>query len=238
MVSGLVQVGRLPSPAQDAPREARWRGTPRLVADLEQVRRSVRNAPALSRAPATCRRRHAGKTRSPPYPTPARYSPCAGAVRPASDRGRPVEKRNERRHRPPAATDLEHRPDQHPDHLAHERVRLDPELEHLALGTAVLPPRREHDPREPLVIGLGRRERGEVVNPDQSRRALRQRRNIEPVRPPQRPPGLEHAPRPSSQNPIAVSPAGGVAPRVEPVSDRNTRNRRHIVRQQRIQRPQ
>ena len=75
-------------------------------------------------------------TRSPPYPTPARYSPCAGAVRPAADRGRPASSstKSATDRRPPA--DLEHRPHQHPVHLAHERVGLDPELQHVGAGPA------------------------------------------------------------------------------------------------------
>ncbi len=41
----------------------------------------------------------------------------------------PRQQLGKRRHRPPPAGDLEHRPHQHPVHLAHERVGLDPELQ-------------------------------------------------------------------------------------------------------------
>ncbi len=211
-------------------------------------------------------------TRSPPYPAPAKYSPCAGAVRPAAERGRPREQLDERRHRPPAAAHLQHRPDQRPDHLAHERVRLYPKLQeiagahpvagvhtlasvhtlagahtgaqtpagphtHTGAHSATPPVRRVHLAREPDVLGLRGRERREVVDAHQRRRAGLQRVHVQPVRPPQRPPSFEHAPRAPHEYPVAVRPARGVPPRVEPVIGRDTRQRRDIRGQQRVQRP-
>src|SRR5215212_5639186 len=85
----------------------------------------------------------------------------------------------------------EHRPHEDPDHVAHEGVRLYPEREHVA---GLLDPLRvEHVPLEPDVIGVGGRERGEVVAAGERRRACVERIPVEPPRPPQRALLLERA---------------------------------------------
>ena len=67
----------------------------------------------------------------------------AGQVQAVGRRGAPglrarpaLEQRREGLGRAPAARHLEHRPDQHAVHVAHEGVRLDPELEHVARPSA------------------------------------------------------------------------------------------------------
>src|SRR4051794_1510521 len=86
---------------------------------------------------------------------------------------RAFEQLRERSQRPPPAGDLEHRAHEHPVHLAHERVGLDVELEHVALGP---PPSRPRDEAlEAHVVGLGRREGREVVLATQERGAALQR---------------------------------------------------------------
>ena len=102
------------------------------------------------------------------YPTPARYRPCGGRRDPRlGTRPRPRSKRarTDRTERRPRA-DLEHRPHQHPVHVAHERVGLDPELQQ-AVGSGLRSRTRQHVALEAHVVGLGRRERGEVVGADQ-----------------------------------------------------------------------
>ena len=88
---------------------------------------------------------------------------------------------------------LEHRPDQDPDHVAHERVGLDPEGEHVA--RLLDPLGAEHVALEAHVVGLGRREGGEVVGADERRGAGVERVAVERPRPPERPPLLERARR-------------------------------------------
>ena len=97
-----------------------------------------------------------------------------------------VEQRREVLERPPPLGDLQHRPDEHAVHVAHERVGLDLEREHVAV---LDPARRQQVAREARVVGLGRRERGEVVLARAAARrtraaASRSRR----ARPQQRPP--------------------------------------------------
>ena len=83
-----------------------------------------------------------------------RYSPCAGAVAPASVRGLP---RAAARARGPRASS---RRASH--HVAQERVGGDLERDH---GLAELdPPRRPNRPHEGAMVRLGRRERAEVVH--------------------------------------------------------------------------
>ena len=101
-----------------------------------------------------------------------------GAVSPARSRGAPPsrDRKSSSVRRPPA--DLEHRPDQHPDHAAHEGVGLDPELEHPALPQdrgLLVPLGAEDVPLEADVLGLGGREGGEVVRPAQRVGAARER---------------------------------------------------------------
>ena len=69
--------------------------------------------------------------------------------------------------RPPATSSIVR--DEDAVHVAHERVGLDPELEQVAVALATR--RREHVALEAHVVGLGGRERGEVVRARQRRGA-------------------------------------------------------------------
>ena len=95
---------------------------------------------------------------------------------PASARGRPSSRAREALDGAPPRGDLEHRPDEHAVHVAHERVRLDVELEHVA---GPLPAGVEHVALEALVAAACGREGGEVVRAPQERRAGPQRRLVE-----------------------------------------------------------
>ena len=98
-------------------------------------RRHYVAAPARHRNP-----RRPGTARAPARSAP----PRTAAAPPAARRTTPRPSAGHPRH-------LEHRPDQHPVHLAHERVGLDPELEHVAARRRP-PVRGEHLPREALVL--------------------------------------------------------------------------------------
>jgi hypothetical protein len=132
-------------------------------------------------------------------------------VAPASSRGRqPLEGGD----RAAPAGDLEHRPDQHAVHLAHERVGLDPELEHVA----VAPPRgRHHVTLEAPVVGVGRREGGEVVRAAQRRRACLERPEVDRMRPPERAARLERRRRRPREHAVEVGAADGVVASAEAV---------------------
>ena len=110
-------------------------------------------------------------------------------MRPASRaRARPRAARAKSQAAAPAG-DLEHRADEDAVHVAHERVGLDVELEDVAVA---LPAARRDVALEALVVGLGRREGGEVVRCRRSAaRAGVQRRLVDAVRPPQRAAALE-----------------------------------------------
>ena len=133
---------------------------------------------------------------------------------------------------------LEHRPDQHPDHVSHERVGLDPELQHAArkpLGGGIgAPLGAQHPPLEAHVLGLGRREGREVVLADDQRRAAFEPGGIQRVRPPKRPAELERVSHRCGMDPVAVGARAGVAPGVEAVRGLGRRDHRDLARQQRV----
>ena len=161
----LVTVGRLVAPpsadaccSERVSREIRgFVANPRhrivaLLLQLEQRRPSYPTPPGTARAPA-----------------PSGPPPTAAGPRAAPRTTRPIA----------APGHLEHRPDEHTVHVAHERVGLDPELEQLSVGAAPAPVRREHVPREADVVGVGRRERGEVVRPDERASTRPQRLDVD-----------------------------------------------------------
>ena len=173
-----------------------------------------------------------------PIPDPDQSQPVRRRRRPRLRPRPPLEQRDERRQGPPPTPHLEHRPDQHPVHVTHERVGLDPELEHVGPLHPSPPVRAEHVPGEADVLGLGRGERGEVVGPHQGASARRQQPQIDPVGPVQRPPGLQRARRRPRQHPVAIRPRGRIPPGIEIRRIRQrARQHRNIPRQQRIQRP-
>ncbi len=79
--------------------------------------------------------------------------------------------------------ELEHRPDERSHHVPEEAVRGDGEVQALAVA---LPCRREHRPGEDLVLGLGRRERAEVVLSQEQRGRRYERVDIGRSRPAKR----------------------------------------------------
>ena len=78
---------------------------------------------------------------------------------------------------------LEHRPDERSHHVTEEAVRGDGEDQALAVA---LPCRREHCPGETLVLGLGRRERAEVVLTRDVRGGRGRGSLVDRARPPER----------------------------------------------------
>jgi hypothetical protein len=117
--------------------------------------------------------------------------------------------------------------------VAQERVGLDPELQQIA---PLPPPGAEHVALEAHVVGLGGRERGEVVPPLQQFRAGVQRVTLHPPRPPQGAPVLEGRPLAAVQDAVAVRARARVAAGVEAVGRRRAAYHRDVVRQQRVQR--
>jgi hypothetical protein len=101
--------------------------------------------------------------------------------------------------------------------VAHEGVGGDPEREAVAV---VLPAGVEHDALEAHVVGLGRRERREVVRAGEQRGARVQRVAVELVRPVQRAAVLERARRGPVEHAEAVGPAARVEAGVEAVGHR------------------
>src|SRR5215207_9292039 len=128
---------------------------------------------------------------------------------------------------------LEHRPDQHPDHVAHKSVGLDPEREHV-LGL-LDPPGAQHVAAEAHVVRLGGREGGEVVSAEKCSRTGIERVAVERARPPERAPLLERARRAARVEAIAVGPRAGVAAGVETVARGFAGERGHVRGQQRVQ---
>src|SRR5215213_1212461 len=128
---------------------------------------------------------------------------------------------------------LQHRPDQHADHVAHECVGLDPEREDVA---GLLDPLGAEDVAlEAHVVRLGRRECGEVVRAGERRCAAVERVAVEWLRPPERPPLLERAGRGARVKAVAVGARARVAAGVEAVGGRIARERRDVGGQQRVQ---
>ena len=105
----------------------------------------------------------------------SRYSPWAAAVSPASLRGRPPSRSGESVDRRPPRGDAEHRAHQHPHHVAHEAVGLDPELERAVAGVDPLRQRARRRSNRLWVVWV-RREGGEVVRARQQRGARVQAR--------------------------------------------------------------
>ena len=135
-----------------------------------------------------------------------------------------------------ARGDLEHRPDQDPDHAAHEGVGGDPEAEHVA--GLLRPGGGEDQPLEMDVIGLGRGEGGEVVAAEQRRRAGVEALAVDPVRPPQRPAALERAGRAAGQQPVVVAARDRVAAGVEALGGRCGGGDREVARADAVEPPQ
>ena len=93
----------------------------------------------------------------------------------------------------------------------------------------------EHDPLESHVVGLGRREGGEVVLARPARSAqARSAPDVERVGPVQRPPALEGAARATGQHPVDVGAAGRVAAGVEAGGGGRALDHRDVVGQQRV----
>src|SRR5215212_6481748 len=128
---------------------------------------------------------------------------------------RPVEQFLEALDAEAPAPDREHRPHEHANHVAHERVRLDPEGEHV-LGLAH-PLGAEDIALEPHVVGLGWSERGEVVRPDEHRRTSIERRRVERARDMEGIRTLERRRHRSAQDPVSIRPRARVPARVEPI---------------------
>ena len=119
----------------------------------------------------------------PADPVQARLVTHSGQVEPVRRRRAPrlrarapLEQPRERLQAAAPLGHLEHRPHQDAVHVAHERVGLDVELEHVA---GALPAGAEHVALEALVVGVGGREGGEVVRPG----AAAPRRRAAPPRP-------------------------------------------------------
>jgi hypothetical protein len=93
------------------------------------------------------------------------------------------------------------------------RVRLDPELEHIAIGA---PRGGENVPLEADVVCLRRREGGEVVRATQGRGARVERVEVDPVWPVERGAALVRAARAAHEDAVAVGATARVAARVEP----------------------
>ncbi len=85
------------------------------------------------------------------------------------------------------------------------------------------------------MVGLRRRERREVVGPDERFRARRQQPHIHPPRPVQCAPPHQRPSRGPRQHPVAVRARGCVPPRVKPLVGSRAGQYRHVVGQQRIQ---
>ena len=193
-------------------------------------------APVTSRVHAAAGRgagaRGAGRgRRSAQRAAPARAP--ARSCRPRA-RARPRAAPRTPRSFAPAARDLEHRADEHAVHVAQEHVGLDPELEQLAVAAATR--RARTSQRNQRVLGLGRRERREVVAAARAPRAhCGERVAVDRARPPERAPALEHAARAPREHAVAVGPAGRVAARVEALAARARREHRDVVGEQRVQ---
>src|SRR5918995_618927 len=113
-----------------------------------------------------------------------------------------------------AAGHLQHGPDEHAVHVAHERVRLDPEDEQLTLA---LPARRDDVAAEALVVRVRGREGREVVRADERAGAGLQRRQVGVVGPPQRPRPLERRGRRPGEHAVEVGAGERVVARGEAV---------------------
>ena len=98
------------------------------------------------------------------------------------------------------------------------------------------PARQQQVAREARVVGLGRRERREVVLAGQQRGARVQQVAVQAARPEQRPPRLERRPLATGEHAVAVRAAERVPARVKALRSLHTRPHRHIGRQQRVQR--
>src|SRR5215207_2117740 len=85
----------------------------------------------------------------------------------------------------PFGWELEHRPDQRPDHVPQEAVGGDLELEHVV---SVDPAGLRNLALEDSVVGLARRERAEVVSAGEERGRLVQLGSVDRSRIPPRPP--------------------------------------------------
>src|ERR671915_1506347 len=136
--------------------------------------------------------------------------------------------------KPLRADAVQHRSHQHAHHVPHERVGLDDEGQHvLAL---VDPLRPHHVALEAHVVGLGRREGGEVTPAEELGGARVERRAVERARPPERPVALERAADPAGQHAVAVGAALRVAAGVEPIRGRLARQHADVARQHTVQR--
>jgi hypothetical protein len=99
---------------------------------------------------------------------------------------------------------LEHGADEDPVHVAHEALGFDLEGQHVAVAG---PAGAVDRALEALVVGLRRREGGEVVRAGQGGRARVQRVLVEAVRPPEGLAALEGRRRSAGEDAVAVGPA-------------------------------
>src|SRR5215207_6118232 len=116
---------------------------------------------------------------------------------------------------PVLAPAFQHRSDQHAHHVAHERVRLDHEGQHVL--TLLDPFGPEHVAGEAHMVGVGGRERREVVRPGEGGGVGVKRGSVERAGPPQRATPLEGAWCPAGQQPVPVGAALRMPARVETV---------------------
>src|SRR4051812_18807249 len=113
----------------------------------------------------------------------------------------PGEQRLEVLQRAPPPTDLEHRPHQHPDLIAHERRRLD--LKRQQPGVVPAPGAGADAALERQGVGGGGGKGGEVVLPPQGGRRGVELPGVEPVAPPESPPLLERVANGRREHPVA-----------------------------------
>jgi len=85
------------------------------------------------------------------------------------------------------------------------------------------------------VLGLGGRKGGEVVRPNERRRTPLERSALDPVRPVKYSPPLQRGASPPAQDAVHVRPAGRIPAGVEAVRRRVARQRRNVLRQERVE---
>ncbi len=154
---------------------------------------------------------------------------------PASGRGRPSSSSANCSGASAALPDLEHRPDQHSDHVAHERVGLDPELEQVVTATTASSADRTSRSKRTCSVSVGVNAVKSWVPRTASAHA-RSASVIERSRPVQRPSALERASCRARQQPVAVGAAGRVEAGVEARGRRPAVEHGDVVGQQRVER--
>ena len=150
----------------------------------------------------------------------------------ASSRGRPSSSASKAVHLHAPGGHPQHRPDQRPDHVAHEAVGLYPVLEHVA---PVDPFRAEDLAVEARVVAAGGGEGGEVVSAEHSGGTGLQPLPIARPAPVQAGASLVGRAGPAGEHPVAVGARAGVAAGVEAVGGLLAAHHRHVVGQDPVQ---